>query len=60
MRYPPYKTQTEIVRNSIQRYAMDFLTKDDPLFSNDEALAIINRMRQLEYFIEIDEIFEQL
>lgn len=58
--FPEFKTQIEIVRQSMQRYAQEFLMNDDPPFTADEALAIINRMYQTEYFIEINDIFEQL
>ena len=44
MRYPNYKTQVEIVQESVRRYAMEFLMKDDPIFTEEEAKVVVDNL----------------
>ena len=42
--FPKYKTQVEIVQDSVRRYAMEFLMKDDPVFTEEEAKAVVDKL----------------
>ncbi len=55
-----YRTQTDIIKDQIRAYALEFtamaLTSDDPQFTCE----IINKIEQAFYFADIEEIFESL
>ncbi|KKN85488.1 hypothetical protein LCGC14_0278110 [marine sediment metagenome] len=58
--YGHYKTQADIIEDQIRAYALEFLTSDDPQFTRETAMIIVNKVEQAMYFIDIEEIFESL
>jgi len=55
-----YKTQADIAEARMREYALEFLTNDDPQFTRETAMIMVNRIEQAMYFIDIEEIFENL
>jgi len=54
LKFPKYKTQAEIVHESVRRYAMEFLMKDDPVFTEEEAKVMVDKLVGFGHGVEQD------